>query len=65
MTADPKLDQKAETISKLNYDQLTEIVEDGTDIYYRDAIDPLKEKNIMIRILNTNDPNSEGTEIKD
>ncbi|MDO5713791.1 MAG: homoserine O-succinyltransferase [Tissierellia bacterium] len=65
MTGDPKVDERAKTISKLNYDELKEIVEEGADIYYPDAIAPLKEKNIMIRILNTNDPESQGTEIKD
>lgn len=65
MTADPKRDKSARTISKLNYDELTEIIDNGAEIYFRDAIDPVKEENITIRILNTNDPDSGGTEVKD
>ncbi|RVU54845.1 homoserine O-acetyltransferase/O-succinyltransferase family protein [Anaerosphaera multitolerans] len=65
MTSDPKKDRKAETIPTLNYDEFGKIIEDGAEIYQKEAIAPVREKNIMIKILNTNNPNSQGTIVKD
>ena len=63
MTSDPNKDKNAKTISHLNYEELSQIIEDGAQVYQKDAIEPVKNKNITIRILNTNNPNFEGTEI--
>lgn len=65
MTDDPRKNKEAKTIKNLNYQELTKIIDSGAEVYQRDAIEPVKSKNITIRILNTNDPDSEGTEIKD
>jgi len=65
MTSDPKADPNAKTIKKLNYSELKEIIDEGADVYQGDAINPVKSKNITIKILNTDDPNNEGTIIKD
>lgn len=65
MTSDPKNDPNAKTIKKLNYSELKEIVDNGAEVYQGDAIDPVKSKNITIKILNTNDPENDGTIIKD
>lgn len=65
MTSDPKSDPNAKTINKLNYSQLKDIIDNGAEVYQGDAIDPVKSKNITIKILNTNDPENGGTIIKD
>lgn len=64
MTSDPNKDKNAKSIPQLDYDDLSRIIEEGAQIYQRDAIEPVKKKNIPIRILNTNNPSFEGTEIK-
>lgn len=65
MTSDPKSDPNAKTINKLNYSQLKDIIDNGAEVYQGDAIDPVKSKNITIKILNTNEPENGGTIIKD
>ena len=65
MTSDPKSDPHAKTIDKLNYSELKEIIEKGAEVYQGDAINPVKKKNITIKILNTNEPENSGTIIKD
>ncbi|QEK06788.1 homoserine O-acetyltransferase/O-succinyltransferase family protein [Treponema phagedenis] len=65
MTGDPMKNPNVEKIPHLNYTELTQIIEGGAQIYQREAIEPVKEKNITLKILNTNAPDSEGTEIRD
>ena len=65
MTSDPNKDPKAKTIDKLNFKELKEIIDKGAEVYQGDAIKPVEEKNITIKILNTNDPRNHGTIIKD
>ncbi|MBL7575799.1 homoserine O-succinyltransferase [Peptoniphilus asaccharolyticus DSM 20463] len=64
MTGDPKLNKDAKTIRNMNYQELVDIVNSGAQVYQKDAIEPVKSKNITIRILNTNSPDDEGTIIK-
>lgn len=65
MTSDPNRDSNAKTIDKLNFKELKEIIDKGAQVYQGDAIKPVEEKNITIKILNTNDPRNHGTIIKD
>lgn len=65
MTSDPNKDPDAKTIDKLNFKELKEIIDKGAQVYQGDAIKPVEEKNIMIKILNTNNPRNHGTVIKD
>ena len=65
MTSDPNKDPDAKTIDKLNFKELKEIIDGGAQVYQGDAIKPVEEKNIMIKILNTNNPRNHGTVIKD
>ena len=65
MTSDPNKDPEAKTIDKLNFKELKEIIDKGAQVYQGDAIKPVEEKNITIKILNTNNPRNHGTVIKD
>ena len=65
MTSDPNKDPDAKTIDKLNFKELKEIINKGAQVYQGDAIRPVEEKNITIKILNTNNPRNHGTVIKD
>ena len=65
MTSDPNKDPEAKTIDKLNFKELKEIIDKGAQVYQGDAIRPVEEKNITIKILNTNNPRNQGTVIKD
>lgn len=65
MTSDPNKDPNAKTIDKLNFKELKEIIDKGAQVYQGDAIKPVEEKNITIKILNTNNPRNHGTIIKD
>lgn len=65
MTSDPNKDPDAKTIDKLNFKELKEIIDGGAQVYQGDAIKPVEEKNITIKILNTNNPRNHGTVIKD
>ena len=65
MTSDPNKDPDAKTIDKLNFKELKEIIGKGAQVYQGDAIRPVEEKNITIKILNTNNPRNHGTVIKD
>ncbi|NMW85288.1 homoserine O-succinyltransferase [Peptoniphilus sp. AGMB00490] len=65
MTSDPNQDPNAKTIDKLNFKELKEIIDKGAQVYQGDAIKPVEEKNITIKILNTNNPKNHGTIIKD
>ena len=65
MTQDPNLSKDAKRIPSMNYQELTDLIDQGAQVYQRDAIDLVKEKNITLKILNTNAPEEGGTEIKD
>lgn len=65
MTSDPNKDPDAKIIDKLNFKELKEIINKGAQVYQGDAIRPVEEKNITIKILNTNNPRNHGTVIKD
>lgn len=65
MSDDPNLNKSAKSFSHLTYDELDKIIESGAKVYQRDAIKPARDKNIKIKVLNTNNPKFKGTEISD
>ena len=60
-TANPDLVSNAKKIEKLSYQEANEMANFGTDILHAKTIIPLIEKNIPLRILNTFDPENQGT----
>lgn len=60
-TANPELVSDAKKIEKLSFNEANELANFGTQILHAKTIIPLVEKNIPLRILNTFNPESEGT----
>ncbi|MFL1012003.1 bifunctional aspartate kinase/homoserine dehydrogenase I [Flavisericum labens] len=60
-TADPNLVADAQQIRELSYSEANELANFGTSVLHAKTIIPLVEKNINLRILNTFNPNDEGT----
>ena len=60
-TANPDLVSTSKKIEKLSYQEANEMANFGADILHAKTIIPLIEKNIPLRILNTFDPDNEGT----
>lgn len=65
MTDDPNKNKNAKKYNNLSYTELDQIIDSGARVYQKDAIEPVRDKNITIRVLNTNNPEGSGTEIKD
>lgn len=65
MTADPNKDQSAKKIPKLSYEELSDLLDKGAQVYQKEAIAPVKRKNIALRFLNTNNVGGTGTEVQD
>ena len=60
-TANPDLVADAKKISKLSFAEANELANFGTTILHAKTIIPLIEKNIPLRILNTFNPDDNGT----
>ena len=60
-TADPNLVADAQQIRELSYSEANELANFGTSVLHAKTIIPLVEKNINLRILNTFNPDDEGT----
>ena len=60
-TANPDLVESSKKIEKLSYQEANEMANFGADILHAKTIIPLIEKNIPLRILNTFDPENQGT----
>lgn len=65
LKADPRIVHKPKQIDVITYSELRELSYMGASVLHEEAIFPVKDKNIPIQILNTNDPSSEGTIIMD
>ena len=59
--ADPKIINNPKRISEITYDELRELSYMGASVLHEETIFPVQELNIPINILNTNEPNDEGT----
>jgi aspartokinase/homoserine dehydrogenase 1 len=60
-TANPDLVKDAKKIDNLSFTEANELANFGTTILHAKTIIPLIEKNIPLRILNTFNPNDNGT----
>ena len=60
-TANPDLVADAEKIRELSFAEANELANFGTTVLHAKTIIPLLEKNIKLRILNTFNPDDEGT----
>ena len=60
-TANPDLVADAKKIKELSFSEANELANFGATILHAKTIIPLLEKNINLRILNTFNPNDEGT----
>lgn len=65
LTADPRIVKNPKEIDVINYSELRELSYMGASVLHEEAIFPVKAKDIPIHILNTNNPESKGTIIKD
>lgn len=63
MTADPTVVKNARTVKLVSYKEAAELAVLGAKVLHPKTILPAIEKNIPVRILNTDNPNSEGTTI--
>lgn len=60
-TANPELVEDAQKIRELSFAEANELANFGTTVLHAKTIIPLLEKNIKLRILNTFNPEDEGT----
>ena len=60
-TANPDLVADAQKIRELSFAEANELANFGTNVLHAKTIIPLLEKNIKLRILNTFNPEDEGT----
>jgi len=60
-TANPDLVEDAQKIRELSFSEANELANFGTTVLHAKTIIPLVEKNINLRILNTFNPDDEGT----
>ena len=65
LMADPRIVKAPKTIETISYKELRELSYMGASVLHEEAIFPVREKNIPIRIKNTNRPNDPGTLIVD
>ena len=63
MTCDPRIAPHATIIDVLTYKELRELAYMGANVLHPDSIFPVRRANIPIHILNTFNPDSEGTKI--
>ncbi len=59
--ADPRIIDQSRKINELTYEELQELSYMGISVFQEEAIQPVKEKQIPVAILNTNHPEEDGT----
>jgi len=63
MTADPSLIPKARSIAAMHFDEAAELAYFGSRVLHPSTLIPAMDKNIPVRVLNTNRPEHPGTVI--
>lgn len=63
MTADPNIVPEARVIPELTYDEMSEMAYFGAKVLHPKTIQPIVEKNIPLRVMNTFNPSHPGTRI--
>lgn len=61
MTADPSIVADARVIPELTYDEMSEMAYFGAKVLHPKTIQPMVEKNIPLRVMNTFNPEHPGT----
>jgi len=61
MTADPSVVQNAKSIQNMSFQEASELAYFGARVIHPKTILPAMDKNIPVRILNTHQPEREGT----
>jgi len=61
LSADPRIVDDPETISRISYRELRELSYMGASVLHEDAVFPVREAGIPINIRNTNAPSEKGT----
>ncbi len=59
--SDPRIIENAKVIPTLTYQQVRELSDVGASVFHEEAIAPVIDKKIPIRIKNTNRPEDDGT----
>lgn len=65
MTADPRLVPSARTLPRLSFAEASEMAQFGARVLHPASISPALEREIPVRVLNSHDPEGEGTRIVD
>ncbi len=63
MTADPNIVPQARSIAAMRFDEAAELAYFGSRVLHPSTLVPAMEKNIAVRVLNTNRPDHPGTVI--
>lgn len=63
MTADPRFVPRARSIAAMHFDEAAELAYFGSRVLHPSTLVPAMEKNIPVRVLNTNRPEHPGTVI--
>lgn len=63
MTADPRFVPQARSIAAMHFDEAAELAYFGSRVLHPSTLVPAMEKNIPVRVLNTNQPGHPGTVI--
>jgi aspartate kinase len=63
MTADPKLCPEARVIRKMSFEQAAELAHAGAKVLHPATLAPAMRENIPVHVLNSRNPQAEGTEI--
>ncbi|MGO2082890.1 aspartate kinase [Vagococcus sp.] len=61
LKADPRIVKHPKQIDIITYEELRELSYMGASVIHEEAVYPVKDKNIPIYILNTNEPENPGT----
>jgi aspartate kinase len=63
LTADPNLVDNAKPVAEISFEEAAELAYYGAKVIHPATIQPAMKKNIPVRVLNTNEPQSQGTTI--
>ena len=61
LMADPRIVKDPKPIERITYAELHELAYMGASVLHEDAIQPVKDKGILLNIRNTNRPEDQGT----
>ena len=64
LAADPRLIQNPAPVGQLRYEELQTLSRVGMQILHEDAVAPVRQAQIPLRICNTHDPENPGTLVR-